>query len=297
MSWEVDTALVQNYHANIELQFQQMQSRLEPWVRVEDQSAEFDYYDRVGPTEVIEVVDRHGDTPLVSTPHSRRKVGLRDFDWADLIDRKDKIRMLADPTSIYTLNAVAAFNRKKDDLLIEAAFDSAWTGKHGDVEVTFPATQEIAVNYVENGGAVNSGLTPGKLRRARYLFDKAEVTGEGGEADLFIVVDPQQIQDMLQKEEVTSSDYNSIKALVNGNIDQWMGFKWVKSNRLDKTAGVRDCIVGERGGLMLAKGMEIVVDVGPRRDKRNSVQVYVCANYGSTRMWEEKIIKLKCLEP
>lgn len=79
MSFQVDIALVQSYKANIEIKFQQMGSRLRPYVRNETQHAEFDFYDRIGPTDAVEVTNRHGDTPLVSTPHDRRRVALRDF--------------------------------------------------------------------------------------------------------------------------------------------------------------------------------------------------------------------------
>jgi hypothetical protein len=75
MSFQIDTALVQSYKRNIEIKFQQRVSRLRPFVRVESQNAEFDFYDRIGPTDAAEVLTRHGDTPLMSTPHDRRRVG------------------------------------------------------------------------------------------------------------------------------------------------------------------------------------------------------------------------------
>ncbi len=296
MSFQVDTALVQSYRANIELKFQQMGSRLRGTVRNESQNSEFDFYDRIGPVDAVEVTNRHGDTPLISTPHDRRRVGLRDFDWADLIDNKDKLRMLADPTSSYVTNAVMALGRAQDDVIIQAAFGTAYTGKTGSTSVTFATASEIAVDYVEAGTAADSNLTIGKLRRARYLLDKAEATTEG-QYDLYLVVDPSQIQSLLRTTEVTNSDYNTVKALVAGEIDTYMGFKFIKSNRLTKDSNnVRSCIAYERQGLLLSSGMEIKVDVGPRRDKRNSIQVYVCGSFGSTRMWEEKVLRIKCDE-
>lgn len=295
MSFQVDTALVQAYRANIDIKFQQSGSRLRPCVRNERQAAEYEFYDRIGPTDAVEVTSRHADTPLISTPHDRRRVGLRDFDWADMIDNKDKLRMLADPTSSYVTNAVMAMGRKMDDILIEAAVGTAYTGKTGSTTVTFASASEIAVDYVESGSTANSNLTIGKLRRARYLLDKAEATTEG-QSDLFIVVDPSQIQSLLRTTEVTNSDYNTIKALVAGEIDTYMGFKFIKSNRLTVASNVRSCLAFERQGLLLATGMEVRVDVGPRRDKRNSIQVYVCGTFGATRMWEEKVLRIKCDE-
>jgi hypothetical protein len=295
MSFEIDKALVQAYRRNITIKFQQKGSRLRPWVRVESQNAEFEFYDRIGPTDAVEVTTRHGDTPLIGTPHDRRRVALRDFDWADLIDRKDKLRMLADPTSPYVTNAVMALGRKMDDVLIEAAFGTAFTGKTGATSVAFAAASEVAVNYVDSGGPANSNLTVAKLRQVRYLFDKEEAAADD-EADLTAVVDPKQIQSLLKQTEVTSADFNHVKALADGKVDTYMGFRFIKSRRLPFAANIRDCLFFERQGLLLAVADEVQVDVGPRRDKRNSVQVYVCGSFGGSRMWEEKIIRVKCDE-
>lgn len=300
MSFQVDTALVQSYKKNIEVKFQQRVSRLRPYVRVESQNAEFDFYDRIGPTDAAEILTRHGDTPLISTPHDRRRVALRDFDWGDLIDRKDKLRMLADPTSPYVRNGVSALARKMDDVLIEAGFGTAYTGKTGSTQVTFAAASEVAVNYVETGTAANSNLTVGKLRRIRYLMEKAEALDEdamlGGSYDLMIAVDPSQKQALLRDPQVTSMDYNNVRALVDGKVDTYMGFKFIMLNRLPVASSVRSCMAWEREGLLLAVADEINVDVGPRRDKRMSTQIYIKGSFAATRMWEEKVIRCKCDE-
>lgn len=295
MSFTVDTAFVNTYKSNINIKFQQKGSRLRPFVRVESQNAEFDFYDRIGPTEAQEMTGRHGDTPLIGTDHDRRRVALRDFNWADLLDKKDKIRMLADPTSAYTMNAIYALGRKMDKIIIEAAFGTAYTGKLGDTPVTLPASQVVASTYVEGGAAVASNLTIGKLRRVRYLLDKAEAAADD-EADLYACIDPSQAQSLLRTTEVTSADYNTVKALVNGEIDTYMGFKFIKSNLLPITGNIRDTLFWEKEGLLLAVNSEVDVDVGPRRDKNMTNQVYVEGHFNSTRMWEEKVIKCQCDE-
>ena len=203
--------------------------------------------------------------------------------------------MLADPTSSYVTNAVYALGRAQDDVLIQAAFGTAYSGFNGATTVSFPSTSQVAVNYVEAGTAANNNLTIGKLRRVRYLLDKAEATIDMG-ADLCAVVDPSQIQSLLRTTEVSNADYNTVRALVNGEIDTFMGFKFVKSNRLTVASNIRSTIFFERQGLLLATAQEIMVDVGPRRDKRNSVQVYVCGSFGASRMWEEKVLQVSCDE-
>ena len=298
MSFEVDTALVNSYRSNLEIQFQQKGSRLRPFVRVESQNSEFDFHDRIGPVEAVEVENRHSDTPLISTPHDRRRVGLRDFDWADLIDRKDRLRMLADPTSPYTINAVYALGRKMDRIIVQAAFGTAYAGKEGSQSIDFPGGQQIAHNYVESGSAAASNLTVGKLRRIRTMFDLEEAVDYDAGEDLTLAVTAHQIQSLLRTTEVTSSDFNVIKALVNGEVDQFMGIRFVRlhPSLLPKAGNNRSCLAWARQGLLLSIADDIMVDVGPRRDKRNSVQIYVCASFGSSRMWEEKVIRVLCDE-
>lgn len=298
MSFQVDTALVNSYRSGLELALQQKGSRLRQYVRVEPQNAEFDFHDRIGTTEAVEVENRHSDTPLISTPHDRRRVGLRDFDWADMIDRKDRLRMLSDPTSPYTVNAVYALGRKMDRILVDAAFGTSFTGKEGGTSVTFPASQSIAANYVETGSAAASNLSIGKLRRIRTMLDLEEAVDYDAGEDLTMAVTAHQIQSLLAQTEVTSSDFNGIKALVHGEVDTFLGIKFVRlhPSLLPKSGNNRSCLAFARQGLLLALAEDVVVDIGPRRDKRNSTQIYVCASFAASRMWEEKVIKVLCDE-
>ena len=54
----------------------------------------------------------------MDTPHSRRRVSLVDYEYADLIDNQDKIRTLIDPSSSYTLAAAYALGRAVDKILL-----------------------------------------------------------------------------------------------------------------------------------------------------------------------------------
>lgn len=299
MSFQVDKALVNAYHANVELQFQQKGSKLRNLVRNETQNAEFDFWDRIGPTEAVEVENRHGDTPLISTPHDRRRVALRDYDWADLIDRKDKLRMLQDPTSAYVMNAVYALGRMMDRAIIKAATGTSHAGKEGENSIAFPtANQQIAANFVEDGSPAASNLTIGKLRRARTIL-RADDAWEKEEGEMaYIVCSSYQIESLLRSTEITSQDYNTVKALVAGEVDTFMGFKFVEMNQslVPKSGNNRSAICFTTRGILLSVAEDIVTDVGPRRDKRNSVQVYACASFGATRMWEEKVVEILCDE-
>ena len=291
MSFQVDAAYVNQYRNNVSMLVQQKGSRLRPFVRVEPQNSEFEFYDRIGATDAVEITGRHQDTPLVSTPHDRRRVSLRDYDWADLIDRQDKLKMLIDPTSAYAMNAVFAMGRKMDDAIIGAAFDSAYSGKTGQTTVSFPAGNQVAVNYVESGSAANGNLTIGKIRRAKEILDAYD--NDPDEARIMTCT-ANSLHSLLRNIEITSQDYNVVKALVEGKVDTFMGFKFVRTQRLlTDGSGYRRHIAWVQSKLLLAVSQDPMVDVGPRRDKRNSMQVYVTMGIGATRMEEEGVVEIK----
>jgi hypothetical protein len=302
MSWvnNIETALVNSYHSNVEMAFQQKRSRLQDTVTVGTQNSEFDFWDRIGSVEANEVEGRNSDTVISATPFDRRRLQTRSYDWADLIDKKDKLRMLADPSSSYVMNAVNALNRKKDRVIIEAATAIAYTGKAGATTVEFPAAQKVAVNFVETGAAVNSNLTIGKLRRIVEILRTNEVIDDEGEnetmAQVTGVITASQLTALLRTTEVTSGDYNTIKALVDGKVDSFMGIKFKMTQLVAKTGNIRYCLFYVKKAIRFNMSEEINTDVGPRRDKRNSVQVYASADFGATRMWEEGVVEVACDE-
>ena len=110
-----------------------------------------------------------------------------------MVDRTDRIRLLIDPASPYAQNAAWALGRKMDDIILESAFGNAYSGKTGSTSVPFDAASQIAVNYVESGGATNSGLTIGKLREAKRLLDSNETDPSD---QRYIIVTSKQINDL-----------------------------------------------------------------------------------------------------
>ena len=128
MSTQITDAFVEQYSSNVTMLAQQMGSRLRASVDVENVRGKNAFFDQIGVTAAVARTTRHGATPQVNTPHSRRRVSLADFEWADLIDDLDKVRMLVDPTSSYAKAAAAAMNRSIDDIIIAAMNAAASTG-------------------------------------------------------------------------------------------------------------------------------------------------------------------------
>ena len=111
MSSQITTSFVEQYSSNIAMLSQQMGSKLRSSVDVEKVTGKNAFFDQVGVTAAQLRTSRHGDTPQIDTPHSRRRLSLADYEWADLVDDVDKVRMLVDPTSSYARAAAAAMNR------------------------------------------------------------------------------------------------------------------------------------------------------------------------------------------
>jgi len=286
MSTQITTAFVNQFSSNVSMLSQQMGSLLRPAVDVESVVGEKAFFDQVGEAAAVARTSRHSDTPLVTTPHSRRQVALTTYEWADLVDDADKVRMLIDPTSSYARAAAAGIGRAMDDTIIDALGGDAKTGKDGSTTTSFPSSQKIAV-----GGA---GLTIAKLVSAKKLLDANSVDPS---IKRFIVVSPEQIEDLLNSTTVTSSDFNTVKALVQGDINTFVGFEFIVSNRL-KVDGSSDrlCYAFAQDGMKLAIGKDVMARIEERADKSFSTQVYYCATFGATRMEEDKVVEIACSE-
>lgn len=286
MSIQITTAMVEQYSSNVQILMQQKESRLRPYVRVElGVVGKNAFFDQLSATAAVKRTSRHADTPLVNTPHSRRRVSLYDYDWADLVDNMDVKKILTDPTSSYAVNARNAMNRSQDDEIISAALATCYGGVDGSTSYAFDTSnKQIA--------AASAGLTVAKLRSAKRMLDGDEVDEE----DRVCVIGSKQLQDLLGTTEVTSADYNSVKALVDGNVDTFMGFKFIRSERLSLSSSTRKCIAYQKNSLLLGVGLDVIVDVGPRRDKNMAIQVYLGMSLGATRMDEKGVVEIDCLE-
>ena len=285
MSIEVTTAFVQQYSANVQMLSQQKGSLLRDAVRVESMQGKNAFFDQVGKATAQKRTTRHADTPQIDTPHARRRVTLVDYEYADLIDEQDKVRMLIDPTSAYAQAAAFALGRAMDDEIISAALGTAFTGETGSTSTALPAGQQIA-----NGGA---DLTVAKLRTAKKTLDLASVDPS---IPRYIAVGPDQIEALLGDTNVTSSDFNTVKALVQGEVNQFMGFNFIVSNRLAIASSKRSCLLFTNDAIKLALGKDVVTRIDERSDKGYATQVYVCMTMGATRLEDEKVITIQAHE-
>lgn len=286
MSNQITSAFVEHYSRNVLELAQQKGSKLRAAVRVEPVTGKNAYIDRVGAVAAKRRTSRHADTPQLDTPHSRRRVSLVDYDWADLIDDVDKVRMIIDPASPYTRAGAWAMGRAMDDEIIAAFTGTAYSGVDGSGTVALPAGQQVAA------GA--AGLTIAKLLAAKEVLDGNDVDDT---VPRFVALASKQVTDLLNTTEVKSSDFNTVKALAQGEIDTFLGFKFIRTERLGlDSSGDRQVIAWAQDGVALAVGKEPVARIDERADKNYATQVYYSMAIGATRLEEEKVVEIACVE-
>jgi hypothetical protein len=309
MSNQIPTHFVKGFSSLIYHLSQQKGSRLSGAVRNETQKSEEQFWEQLGATTAILKTGRHMNTPQIDSVHKRRRVTLNDYVWADLIDSADKIRTLIDPKGPYTQAAMWAMGRAMDDVIIQAASGLAYEGKEGGTPVALPNTQKIA--SVASNAGVN--LNVAALRKAKEILDANDVDES---LERYIVVTASQLNALLGQTEVTSSDFNTVKALVQGQVDTFLGFKFIRTERLqpqvgsltiNTTSGIvgsgsgdangyRKVIAFAKPGILLSKGMDVRTRVSERDDKNYSEQVFAEMAIGATRMEEEMVVEILCNE-
>lgn len=284
MSFEITTAFVEQYEANVALLSQQRGSVLRDAVRFEDNVVgKHAFFEQIGATSMRKRTTRHGDTPLISTPHARRRVTLYDEDCADLIDDLDKVKTLIDPANSYALNMALAAGRAIDQSIIDNVRATAYTGEAGGTSTVLPSAQKIA--------HASGGLTVAKLRSARKILRQGDVDKA---IPLYIAISAEEIDDLLGTTQVTSSDYNAVKTLVDGEVDTFLGFKFIHTELLTETSDIRYCFAWAEDGILLAVGQDPQGKITERADKNYSTQVYYSMCIGATRMEEAKVVEVQC---
>lgn len=324
MSFEVTANFVQQYKDNVVFLAQQEGSRLRDCVRLQPDIVGLNYYfERMGATNVTIKTGRHVPTPLISTPSSRRRVSMTTVQWGEAIDQDDKLKLLINPESEYVQLAKMSFGRAIDQFIIDAAFNSAFSGQDGATAVAFPAAQVVPDTAIANDSSLDAGandagqMSPQRLRAVKKLFDIADIDPD---EDRFITVSPISLSSMLSHVQVTSADYNTMKALAEGAVDTFMGFKFIMTNLLPTLASAafgpfartysttivpanggagtgtdRLCFAWARSGLGYALQEETKFEIAKDPSLSFSTRLYGEMVMGATRIEEARVVAVPCL--
>ncbi|UAN53465.1 hypothetical protein KGP26_10575 [Serratia sp. JSRIV002] len=288
----ITAAFVQQFHDSFEILSQQKDSRLQGAVHDRGMitGASFTIND-MGTIEMNAITTRFGDTVWDVPEAGTRNALMADYGVFVPVEKRDLRKLIADPQGPYLQLTLAAANRKKDDVIYRALLDTVLrkTENNGAyTPVALPAAQKIVA-----GG---TGVTKAKLIAAKAMFRRNECDEQNGE-ELYITYNADMLTSILSDTTLTSADFMAVKMLQEGALSgNWLGFRWLAYEKLDavEDAGVttKTAVAWAKSAVHFGTGAEYNTDIGPRRDKNNTIQISVDASYGAGRAAEEKVVSI-----
>lgn len=278
------------FSANWLTRIQQTQSKLGPFTpQVPLIVGDRKRFSRIGKTTSRQTSVRKADTIWDD--------GDDDFRWAvyqnpfvltKLLDQYDEANLgsLTLPNTEYINLHAATYQRDMDKTIAKVLLDPAVDGKAGTTTVALPAGQIIAASA--------AGLTIAKLLKAREVLSKASVPME----NRYMIVAPEDITSLLNTTQVTSADYNTVRALSLGQVDTFCGFKFIEvPDALPVAAGVRSCIaVHMAPGSEMSAVKMIYHQKGSTIDriavKSNAVGIQTHYRIGGVRCHDEAVVRV-----
>ncbi len=282
----------------------------------------------------------------------RRQLNAQMIYWNACLDRGDNLNMLIDPKSKYVKLAANAMGRDWDRKIIAAlgrtvpgkrvnaaqdGLDLTFpfltasniihlTGSPGNTTVTIgtaaangdaadevnePVTSVImgATPDAQNTNRAKAILTLKKLMAARQRLKRAYPSQT---EKFYFLCTVEQITDLLGDPAITSIDYNTVRALVSGDINTFMGFTFILTDMLPARVGLaaaalgnlnplytfRDCYAFAESSVTFGrvKGAFITrIDELPLNHYAHSI--YVSDSVGAVRMEDRGVVCIKCATP
>ncbi len=281
----VDSILIRQYGENIMLLSQQLLAKLRPTVYIKPNcQGEMAFQEQLADSEAKEKTGRNQDVENEDPSYGRRKISPRYFYKAPLVDSMDKVYMAKDPTNEIVQSNAGALARAQDQVIATAFFATAYGGKEGTTTYALATANKVAVS--------TTGLTLAKLRSASKILNAFEVP----ETDRFLACTAAQITDLLGDSTCTSADYNNVRLLVDGSIKTFMGFEFVRSEKLAKASTTRKAAAYHRSGMCLGVWLDMKTSIDILPGKHFSAQIYAGQSYGATRLEEKKVVEISCVE-
>ena len=290
----VDQARVLQFKANVTHLYQQKGSRLRGKTREETLTGKAHFWERLSPTAAVLKSTRHADTVMLDPQHSRRMGVPQDYVWNALVDQQDKIRLLIDPNSEYAISAARALQLAFDDAIIAAFTADAASGESGGTAVTFANDWSTTRSATEGDPDYSAAaITTPNVMAVKKMLDEEEVDMD----DRYWVAIPAVFSQLLSGSTLplaASSDYNSIKALVQGELNTWCGFQWIMSNRLPVAASTDYyTFAWHKSSMGVVVGKDIMARLSERPDKDYAVQSYACLTMGATRIQGNGVVRVR----
>jgi len=299
MSVQITESFVNDYKSTVMLLAQQRRSRFAQAVTVDTYTGEGGRpVNQVGIVDAREKTTRHEDISYNTTPHDARWVYPTRKYYADIIDHMDKLRTIASFESAYAQAGASALERAKDDLIIDAFFADAKTGKSGSTTTSFDTNMNIAATI---GASAATGMNTAKLKRARKLLRANEVDLDMEPA--YVAITAVQEEELLGEWEIIAQGQmgmgpSQAPVLESGRLMRWMGFNFIHSERLPTDSDTyRRCPFWVPSGMHMGMWEDVTITIREAAKKHpGDIEVYVGGDFGATRIEETKVGEIECAE-
>lgn len=285
MSFTIEQHHVLKYDEDVKAAFQQEGSRLRAYVEVKSGFAGKSFsVNRLGVVEAATKDSRHEQHSHQNPDHTVRWGNLVYYYNSILMDPDDDDRVLANPKNRYVMAAANSLGRKVDSVILTAAIGTAVTGEDRTGSQALPTAQKIA--------AGSGPMSIAKLTQAKRIMDEAEVPDDGR----VMAISAQALEDLLGTTQVTSSDYNTVKALVQGQLDTYLGFKFVRTQLTALSSTTRSCVAFHKDAVVLGITRDMYNRIAQRRDMHDAWECYAATDIGAVRRWDNGVVQIDITE-
>lgn len=277
----IENSYIQTFESNVRHLAQQGESLLRNKVTERGDNGEKHNWDRLAPTAAVQKVAKRVATPYQDGNWTRRVSVAQTWHWADSYEEQDIIQMLIDPQSALVRNGASAMKRAMDDIIINQATIASL---NGDATTTaLPAGQIIGTGAAE--------ITFDNILQINQIFQTNNIDMD---VPRCIAIGPKQVRSLMRTVEVTSSDYQNMKALAgNGYLPNFLGFSWVVTNRLVVPAANQlNCLAFTPYAIGLQVNSDIKTQVAVDPSMSFLYAVYMQFTMGAVRVEDEHMVKL-----
>jgi len=194
------------------------------------------------------------DAIPMNVDHGFATCTLEDWDANEYTDIFDAAEVNFDEVRELGTTIAGALGRRDDQLKIDAAA----AGTYNATPVWDTSGGLVSTDI----GGVGTNLNVAKLRRIKKYMDDNEVPSMGRH----IIVSPSGMEGLLGETQVTSSDYNSVKALVQGDVNTFLGFTFHMIGIRDEggmaiSGSLRDGYAWHESAIGYANGIDMTTNV------------------------------------
>ena len=287
MSDNITTSRALQFQARVQHLLQQHGSRLRRAVLEQSYTGSKRQVavEQIGKVTAVQKQGRHADLPTVEVPHARRWVTPVTYEFRDFVDTPDQIRMMFDSRSQYAKAFSDALGRAMDEAILSAMFGTSVTGEDATGTEAFNTTDYSIAN-------ASADLTVAKLLTAREKLLSAD---NDPQEEWYIAVRGKQLESLLNDTQVTSGDYNTVKALVEGDVGKFAGFNFIHTQLVPLSGTDRAVPAWVHSGMHLGVLNDIRTPIDWLPEKQ-AYQVAGIGDFGATRTQQGKVVRILCTE-